>query len=189
VVDGSLDKVVTSSSPTNVEFEPEAVREKYRGERDKRLRPDGNGQFPEIAGHLSRYLHDPHSDPTFVRDPMTDEVDVVIIGGGMGGLLVGAKLRDIGVKRIRVIEKGPTSAASGIGIDTRARSAISSPTSTSHYWRSWATCRKRNIPSHPKSGNTAGALAKSTTFTQTHASRPKLRRSVGVRTAVVGHLD
>jgi cation diffusion facilitator CzcD-associated flavoprotein CzcO len=106
VTDSSTDKAVTSSLPPNVEFDSEAVREKYRRERDKRLRPDGNGQFPEIAGHLSRYLDDPCSDPTFVRNPMTDEVDVVIIGGGLGGLLAGAKLREIGVKRIRVIEKG-----------------------------------------------------------------------------------
>jgi cation diffusion facilitator CzcD-associated flavoprotein CzcO len=106
VADSSPDKAVTSSLPQTFAFDPEAVREKYRGERDKRLRPEGNRQFPEIAGDRSRYLDDPQSDPTFVRDPIADEVDVVIIGGGLGGLLAGANLRANGVKRIRVIEKG-----------------------------------------------------------------------------------
>ena len=35
-----------------------------------------------------------------------DEVDIVIIGGGFGGLLAGARLREAGVQNIRMIEKG-----------------------------------------------------------------------------------
>ena len=36
----------------------------------------------------------------------TDLVDVVVIGGGFGGLLAGARLRQAGVEDIRLIEKG-----------------------------------------------------------------------------------
>jgi cyclohexanone monooxygenase len=37
---------------------------------------------------------------------LTDEIDVALIGGGFGGLLAGARLREAGVESIRIIEKG-----------------------------------------------------------------------------------
>ena len=40
------------------------------------------------------------------RDPLSDTVDVVIIGGGFGGLLAGARLREAGFDDLRIIEKG-----------------------------------------------------------------------------------
>ena len=87
-------------------FDPSALRRKYREERDKRLRPDGNDQYLEAAGELARYLDDPDDDPGFRRDPLTDDVDVVIVGGGFSGLLAGARLRDVGLDRIRIVETG-----------------------------------------------------------------------------------
>src|SRR5579863_926590 len=88
------------------DFDPEALRAKYREERDKRLRPDGNEQYVEVKGDFSRYIDDPYVDPGFTRAPVTDAVDVLIIGGGFGGLLAGARLREAGVQDIRIIEKG-----------------------------------------------------------------------------------
>ncbi|HEY2481209.1 MAG TPA: NAD(P)/FAD-dependent oxidoreductase [Caulobacteraceae bacterium] len=87
-------------------FDPNALRRKYRAERDKRLRADGNEQYVKIDGPFAHYLDDPYVAPGFVRAPLTDEVDVVIVGGGFGGLLAGARLREAGVKDIRIIEKG-----------------------------------------------------------------------------------
>ena len=87
-------------------FDPEALREKYRAERDKRLRDDANEQYVEIAGDYAHYLEDPYVAPGFTRAPLADEVEVVVIGGGFGGLLAGARLREAGVQDIRVIEKG-----------------------------------------------------------------------------------
>src|SRR3954463_5181788 len=86
-------------------FDPAALREKYREERDKRLRADGNDQYIEVAGDFARYVEDPYAAP-IEREPLTDEVDVVIIGGGFGGLLAGARLREAGGHDIRIIEKG-----------------------------------------------------------------------------------
>ena len=96
----------TSNGQQEFDFDPEALRAKYREERDRRLRPDGNEQYVEVKGDFSRYVDDPYVDPGFTREPLTDAVDVVIIGGGFGGLLAGARLREAGVKDIRVIEKG-----------------------------------------------------------------------------------
>ncbi len=85
-------------------FDPDALREKYRQEREKRLRADGIAQYREIAGELSAYLDDPSVEPGFTRDPLRDEVDVAIIGAGFSGLCVGARLREAGIEKLRVIE-------------------------------------------------------------------------------------
>ena len=72
-----------------VMFDVDALREKYALERDRRLRPDGIAQYVEIAGPFAGFAEDPWSDPHFTRDPLSDEVDVAIIGAGFGGLLTG----------------------------------------------------------------------------------------------------
>ncbi len=95
-----------TQTPTPLEFDPDALREKYRAERDKRLRADGNEQYTEVAGEFAHFVDDPYVEPGFTRAALTDEVDVVVIGGGFGGLLAGARLREAGVDDIRVIEKG-----------------------------------------------------------------------------------
>ena len=96
----------TLTAPSNLGFDPEALRAKYRAERDKRLRADGNAQYQEISGAYAHYLDDPYVEPGFTRAALTDEVEVVVIGGGFGGLLCAARLREAGVDDIRVIEKG-----------------------------------------------------------------------------------
>ncbi len=87
-------------------FDAQALRAKYREERDKRLRTDGNAQYVEPKGQLSRFLDDPHVAPGYDRPALDEELDVVVIGGGFGGLLAGARLRQVGVSSLRVIEKG-----------------------------------------------------------------------------------
>jgi cyclohexanone monooxygenase len=97
-----------SSTPNGnqgLDFDPDALRAKYREERDKRIRNDGNEQYVEVKGDFSRYVDDPYVDPGFKRAPLNDDVEVVIIGGGFGGLLAGARLREAGFKDIRIIEK------------------------------------------------------------------------------------
>ena len=89
-----------------IDFDPDALRAKYREERDKRLRPDANEQYVEVRGDFSRYVDDPYVSPGFTREPLSEDVDVLIIGGGFGGLLAGARLREAGVNNIRIIEKG-----------------------------------------------------------------------------------
>ena len=86
-------------------FDPDALRLKYREERDKRVRVDGNEQYQDVVGDFAHYLNDPYVEP-LVREPLYDDVEVVIIGGGFGGLLTGARLREAGIQDLRVIEKG-----------------------------------------------------------------------------------
>ena len=95
-----------SAEELKLDFNPETLREKYRSERDKRRRDDGNAQYQQVAGDFTHYVDDPYIDKIIIRDPLEDEVDVIIVGGGFGGLITGARLREAGVKNIRVIEKG-----------------------------------------------------------------------------------
>lgn len=89
----------------DIDFDPDALKARYLAERDKRLRPDGNSQYVEVAGDFSSYVDDPYADPV-ERDAVSDHTDIVIVGGGFGGLLMGGRLREAGFKDIRVIEKG-----------------------------------------------------------------------------------
>ena len=95
-----------ASPSQDLGFDPDALREKYRQERDKRLRADGNEQYQEVTGDFSHYIDDPYVDPGFSREPLYDEVDCIVVGGGFGGLLAGARLTEAGLKRVRIVEKG-----------------------------------------------------------------------------------
>jgi cation diffusion facilitator CzcD-associated flavoprotein CzcO len=86
-------------------FDPDALREKYRAERARRIRPDGNAQYRRPDGEFSSYVEDPYADSTVTRDPLTDRMDAVVVGGGFGGLLAAARLRQAGLRDIRVIDK------------------------------------------------------------------------------------
>ncbi|NDJ88982.1 NAD(P)-binding domain-containing protein [Mycolicibacter kumamotonensis] len=88
-----------------VAFDPDALRDRYSRERQRRLRSDGIDQYLEVAGRFARFADDPWADPGFTREPTSDEVDVAIVGAGFGGLLTGARLRELGVRSIRLIDK------------------------------------------------------------------------------------
>jgi cation diffusion facilitator CzcD-associated flavoprotein CzcO len=87
-------------TPDDLGFDPETLRAKYRAERDRRIRPDGVAQYERADG---RYTEDPYTETT-TREPLHDRVEVAIVGGGFGGLLAAARLRQTGVDDIRVID-------------------------------------------------------------------------------------
>ncbi|MEZ0359438.1 flavin-containing monooxygenase [Mycobacterium sp. SA01] len=89
-------------TPDDIDID--ALREKYRVEREKRLRPDGSAQYLELDGDFAEFYEvDPYT-PVVQRDPIIEDVDVVVLGGGFAGLLAGAHLKKAGVDGIRVIE-------------------------------------------------------------------------------------
>ncbi len=91
-------------------FDPAEVRARYLAERDKRLVP-GRAAIRDLGAdeHFARYRDDPFT-PVAPRAPVVDDVDVVIVGGGIAGVCVGAELRKAGVERIRIVDQ-----AGGIG--------------------------------------------------------------------------
>jgi cation diffusion facilitator CzcD-associated flavoprotein CzcO len=83
----------------------EALRARYRAERDKRLRDDGNDQYLEPTGRFAHFVEDPYVTPV-ARAPRCDEVTVALIGGGFAGLVTGARLQQAGVTDVCIIEGG-----------------------------------------------------------------------------------
>jgi len=96
----------TTTSDQTIEFDPNALREKYKAERAKRVRAEGKNQYKKIAGQLADFAKDPYAEPIIERAPLHDEVEVLLIGGGFSGLMTGARLRKAGVKSIRIVERG-----------------------------------------------------------------------------------
>ncbi len=90
----------------DIDFDPEALHARYLAERDKRLRADAAEQYIEVKAEFSHYVDDPYVEPGFTREPVFDHVEFAIIGGGFGGLLMGARLREAGFKDLRVVESG-----------------------------------------------------------------------------------
>jgi len=83
----------------------EALRARYRAERDKRLRPEGNDQYLQPTGRFAHLLDDPYTERT-EREPVHEELDVAVIGAGFGGLATGARLTAAGVTDVRLIDGG-----------------------------------------------------------------------------------
>lgn len=88
-----------------LDFDPRMVQEKYRFERDRRLRPEGNKQYVKIEGEYSDFLVDHFAGEPVERESFDLDLDVLIIGGGFGGLHVGASLRSEGVENFRIVER------------------------------------------------------------------------------------
>lgn len=86
-------------------IDKKALHERYRAERDKRLRPDGNDQYIQPTGRYAHFLDDPYVEPV-EREPLHDEVTVAVIGGGFAGLSTGARLKQAGIDDVRLIEGG-----------------------------------------------------------------------------------
>ena len=81
------------------------LRKKYQEEREKRLRQDGNRQYLELKEQLAYFLDDFYMEIAD-RKPIEDDVQFTFVGGGFAGLVVGARLCEIGLKSIRIVEKG-----------------------------------------------------------------------------------
>ncbi len=101
--------MASGTHATNVAEAPASdsarLREKYRAERDRRVRADGTAQYVETRGRFARYLDDPYADPNFSRAPVKETIEVAILGGGFGGLLAAARLSAVGIDDVRIIEK------------------------------------------------------------------------------------
>ena len=95
-------------SPTGeVKIDVAALRKRYAQEREKRMQARAAAQAdqPELKGSFSRLDRDYYADPSFARAYLVEETEVVVIGGGIGGLMVSSRLRQRGVTDLRLIEK------------------------------------------------------------------------------------
>ncbi|HEX2576568.1 MAG TPA: NAD(P)/FAD-dependent oxidoreductase, partial [Aquihabitans sp.] len=87
-------------------LEIEEARRRYRAEREKRLRADGQAQYAQLTEVDEAFDHDPWVEPGFTRDAVVEETQAVIVGGGFAGMLTAIALRERGVTDFRIVEKG-----------------------------------------------------------------------------------
>jgi len=80
------------------------LRERYREERDKRLRSEGQRQYVQPVGEFAdSYEADPHM-PVASRDPVVEDIDVAVLGAGWSGIMAAYHLRQAGVSTFRHID-------------------------------------------------------------------------------------
>nr|AJA40529.1 Baeyer-Villiger monooxygenase [uncultured bacterium] len=102
-----MSKLEQVLSPEKLGFDPQQLAERYRQERDKRVRADAEAQFVEVTNDspfANKYLADDPYSETIERDPIKDERDVIIIGGGWVGMMTAARLVQAGVTDVRIID-------------------------------------------------------------------------------------
>jgi cation diffusion facilitator CzcD-associated flavoprotein CzcO len=90
--------------PTASEIDVEAIVRKYQFERDRRLRREAQDQYvpaDEVFTGLEEI--DPHT-PLIVREPISEELQVAILGAGWAGLLAAYQLRKAGISNFRNID-------------------------------------------------------------------------------------
>ncbi|HEY8385176.1 MAG TPA: NAD(P)/FAD-dependent oxidoreductase [Porticoccaceae bacterium] len=97
-------KCQPSQTPQDIDID--ALREKYRQERDKRLRSDGEKQFVEAADALVDYYETDPYTAVKPRAPVVKDFDVIVLGGGFAGLITSARLKEAGVNDICIVEMG-----------------------------------------------------------------------------------
>jgi cyclohexanone monooxygenase len=95
-----------TESPDAERLDVSALHAKYLEERDKRLRSDGNRQYVSLRGEFSDYAVDPNADAGDAREPVVEDTEVLVVGGGIAGLVTCVELRRAGVTDFRVLEKG-----------------------------------------------------------------------------------
>ena len=89
---------------SDLEFDLVALRNKYREERDKRIRVDGENQFIHTTGEYSGFKDvDPYADP-LVRNTISVETEVLVMGGGFAGLSAAGRLIEAGFEDLRLID-------------------------------------------------------------------------------------
>ena len=89
-------------APAGAVFDAEE-QAKYRAFKETR---EGAADYMPIEGEFSKYLEDVYSDPPVERDALTDECEVLVVGGGFAGLLLWYKLQKAGFRDVRFCERG-----------------------------------------------------------------------------------
>ena len=91
-------------TPPAEEVDIPALREKYRHERDKRVRREGQEQYVRpTGGAVEDYVTDPHM-PVEPRAPISEDVDAIILGAGWSGIMAAYHLTKAGVTSFRNLD-------------------------------------------------------------------------------------
>jgi cyclohexanone monooxygenase len=95
-----------SSATSDTGLDILGLRRLYAAERYKRFRSDRNEQYIAPSDELAHFDSDPYVESGYSRPPISDEVNVILAGGGFAGVQRGANLRNAGVEKVRIVERG-----------------------------------------------------------------------------------
>ncbi len=96
-------------TPETLGFDPQELTQRYQRERDKRVRGDAEAQFVALGNDspfANKYLTDDPYAAAVERDPIIDQREVIVIGGGWVGMMTAARLVQAGVTDVRIVESG-----------------------------------------------------------------------------------
>ncbi|MDB5575552.1 MAG: Phenylacetone monooxygenase [Bradyrhizobium sp.] len=82
----------------------DAIRARYEAERVKRLKPAGTDQYNFVDGKYAKFAEDPHAGEPTPREPVRSDTDVLVIGTGIGGIQLGATLRQNGIDDFMMVD-------------------------------------------------------------------------------------
>ncbi|MDX6324125.1 MAG: hypothetical protein QOK15_479 [Nocardioidaceae bacterium] len=85
--------------------DPEELRDRYRRERDRRLTASGTDQFQFAEGELASFDDDPYAPDLLPREQVDRDVDVLVIGGGIGGIEMAWTLIKAGVTDLLMVDR------------------------------------------------------------------------------------
>ena len=100
-----LEQIVTEVF-IDPDTQDDAMLEKYRLEREKRLRADTTDQYVKLVDEYTELVDDPFADLSFTRAAIKEEIDVLIVGGGMTGLIAGSQVQQLSLGSFRIVERG-----------------------------------------------------------------------------------
>ena len=163
-----------------------ALREKYRRSATSVCAPKDPEQYLELVDEFADFYEtDPHSPP-LVRDPISEDIDVAVLGGGFAGLMCAAYLKQAGVDDFRIIELGGDFGGvwywnryPGIQCDNDSYCYLP-------LLEELATCRARSSPTAPRSSSTASASASTSACTTARCSTPWSAPCAGTRRSSAG---
>lgn len=87
-------------------IDPQKLKRKYAEEREKRLRSTVGRGYALAKDRNTSLTQDLWSRSAGSRQPLNEEVDVLVVGGGMSGIMTAARLMQNGVTDIRLLERG-----------------------------------------------------------------------------------
>lgn len=93
-----------SGIAVTIDFDPREVDLRNTIERQKRINPRGAGQFQQIDEILD-YTDTDFYTAKIDRPAVREDHEVLVLGGGFGGILAGVHLRDYGFHDIRIVEQ------------------------------------------------------------------------------------
>lgn len=89
----------------HLDINPDVLKRRYAEEREKRISSGSARQCIPIEEQFPAYLDDPYVEHPIARAKVVEDVDVVIIGAGFGGLVLSTRLQEAAITNFRIIDR------------------------------------------------------------------------------------